>query len=104
RVLELAVLLGELARRLTHAGLEPAGQILDPDEHAVEAPPEEAELPAARVGDARVEPARLGPAHRVHERQDGPGHATLEEHRQAERDEDDRGEEERTVDDTEPLL
>src|SRR6266446_671489 len=75
RLLELAVGVGQLARRLAHARLEPRGQVLEARQHAVEAPGEEAELAAPRHAHACAQLARLGAAHDVHERGHGASHA-----------------------------
>src|SRR5439155_1054626 len=84
RLLELPVGVGQLARRLAHARLEPRGQVLEARQHAVEAPGEEVELAAPRHAHACAQLARLGAAHAVHERGHGASDAPLEEDREQE--------------------
>src|SRR2546425_11138091 len=81
---------GQLARRLAHARLEPGGQVLEARHHAVEAPGQEAELPSPRDAHAGAQLARLGAAHAVHENRHRMSDAALEEDREQERDEHDR--------------
>src|SRR5207247_5244768 len=102
RLLELAVRVGQLARRLAHPRLEPGGQVLEPRQHAIEAPRQEGELPAPRHADARLELARLGAAHAADERRHRVPHPPLEEERQEKREEPDRGHQEYAPDAAQP--
>ena len=97
-LLELAVLVGEGARRLPDARLEARGQLLDAREHPIQAAGEERELPAAGGLHADAAFAALGALHAGHQRGDRTRHPPLEEEGQRDADEERRAAEDREVD------
>src|SRR5205809_50697 len=89
-LLELAILLGQVAGGLPDARLEAGGQLLEAGQHAVQAAGEEGELPAAGGFHPDAELAALRPLHARPQRGDGTSHAPLQAERAGERAEERR--------------